>query len=270
MSWRVADYDGTPTKEAFCPYWRCSAEQNFEMHERVEGGDVQEAEFRSPLEPRPPLLPAEGSGGRTDDAEVAGGDDCVQNTEDEHAEGGGRLGGEPREEGEEEQRDLGIQDVDRQPLDVGIAIGLVGLGVGGAERPDAEDGEVARAEHRERGPGSGDGPEDRGESERRRGRVDEDAAGDAERRVEARSAPLPGPTGEDVRGVRARGEDEGDGRREVDGQRGGVEHTRRPAWGEKAVSLLVGGRVRARVAVGAVLRGVHGDGIDALSPGVQL
>jgi len=48
MSWRVADYDGTPTKEAFCPYWRCSAEQNFEMHERVEGGDVQEAEFRCP------------------------------------------------------------------------------------------------------------------------------------------------------------------------------------------------------------------------------
>jgi len=46
MSWRVADYDGTPTKEAFCPYWRCSGRVEFEMHERVKDGEVVEAEYR--------------------------------------------------------------------------------------------------------------------------------------------------------------------------------------------------------------------------------
>ena len=48
MSWRVADYDGTPTKEAYCPYWRCDERKGFQMFERVDDGEVVEAEFRCP------------------------------------------------------------------------------------------------------------------------------------------------------------------------------------------------------------------------------
>jgi hypothetical protein len=158
--------------------------------------------------------------GDRDDAQIRRRQGGVRRAEDEHpTRGTGGRPREPREKREEEQRHLRVQDVDQDaPPETPCGVRGRPVGVGGVAEfvvPDrlyAEGGEVDRAGVLHDAVGGRRGTEQRGEAERRRGRMEEHARRDPERRADAGVAALDPPR-EDVHRVWTGRENERDGAR---------------------------------------------------------
>ncbi len=150
----------------------------------------------------------------------------------QHSRGGVGAGArEPREEREEEQRDFRVERVDEDAAAEaprrrrGRSVSPRGTVFARRselvvpDRPHAEEDEIGRAGILDDPVRGGGRAEERGEAERRRRGVEEDAGRDSEGRPDAGVAALNSPC-EDVHRVRAGREDERDGGR-AEGEVGG-------------------------------------------------
>src|SRR5262249_40489107 len=156
---------------------------------------------------------------------------------------------ELRQEGEEEEGRLGIEDVDDDALPVDLRkwsaqSALCGLAVVAREdSPDADRDQVRRSDGLDDGEPLGRRRDQRREADGGRGDVDETARRDAQRRDEPSSPALVDALRDDVRDRRARDDRERDGGKQEDRDGGRRRHhgtarysrrycARKPRWGQ--------------------------------------